>query len=122
MKKLSFALVIFSLIALLYGCTPATPPLAPSPEAFTIDVKVDKPIYTIGENIYITVQSSQNCYLTLYDISTEGEVTQIFPNRFAADNLIQGVQVYRIPDETDQFDFEIEVSSITSSKVYLLSG
>ena len=111
MKKLLFASVVLCLLPLLIGCTPAMPTPQPTPTptpgAFSIDIKVDKPVYQIGENIFITVQPSRNCYLSLYDISTVGEVTQIFPNRFAADNLLQGAQVYRIPSEADAFDFEI---------------
>ncbi len=53
-----------------------------------IEVQVDKPVYRIGEFIVLTVRSNQDCYLALYDISTEGEVSQIFPNKYANDNLI----------------------------------
>lgn len=111
MKKLSFVSSVLCLVVLLMSCTPATPPPqptpTPAPRAFSIDVKVDKSVYLIGENIFITVRPNWSCYLTLYDISTLGEVTQIFPNRFASDNLLQGAQLYRIPSEADAFDFEV---------------
>jgi hypothetical protein len=115
MKKLSFVSSVLCMIVLLMSCTPATPPPqppptpapTPAPRGFSIDLKVDKPIYQIGENIFITVRPSRDCYLTLYDISTLGEVTQIFPNHFAADNLLQAAQLYRIPSEADAFDFEV---------------
>ena len=103
MKKRLFLISVLVLVILLSGCYTPQPRTIP----FTIDVKVDKPIYRIGGKIFITVRASQTCYLSLYDISTEGEVTQIFPNKFALDNLIQGGQIYRIPATSDTFDFEV---------------
>jgi len=103
MKKLCMLLSLFLLVVLLHGCYTPKPSIQP----FTIEVKLDKDTYHIGEMIVITVRASQNCYLTLYDISTEGEVTQIFPNRFAQDSKLEGGIAYRIPSQQDQFDFEI---------------
>ncbi|MCP4397472.1 MAG: DUF4384 domain-containing protein [bacterium] len=104
---LSSAFVIAILIG---GC--ATPP-PPSdgggdiPDPFTMEVKVAKEVYVPGEFIVIEIWASEDCYLSLYDISTLGEVTQIFPNRYAADNLIKGGQIYPIPAKSDKFDFEV---------------
>ncbi len=106
-------LICILLIALLVsGCPtpkPPTPRPTPTPSAFTMEVKLDKPVYKIGEFIIISVRATRSCYLSLYDISTLGEVTQIFPNQLMAysDNFIQGNQLYRIPAATDKFDFEI---------------
>lgn len=108
-KSVSFCMTALFLFGALSGCAtrPVTPQPTPTPQAFAIEVKVDKPAYKIGELMYITVRASQACYLTLYDISTVGEVTQIFPNRFAKDNKIQGGVAYRIPTESDKFDFKV---------------
>ena len=98
------------MVVLLISCSSSTPPPpdpTPPPPSFTMRLNVDKPVYNIGENVIISAMASQECYLTLYDISTLGEVTQIFPNRFAEDNLIQGNQEYQIPTEVDRFNFEI---------------
>lgn len=103
MKKFCLVLSLVLFVVVLYGCYTAPPP----PPPFTIEVKADKEVYHIGEMVIFAVRASQSCYLTLYDISTKGEVTQIFPNRYAQDNWIQGGTVYRIPDKQDSFDFEI---------------
>lgn len=92
------------------GCVSSKPPTTPTPTpapAFNIELKADKPVYRAGEFIYITVRATQECFLSVYDISTLGEVTQIFPNRYAADNKIQGNIAYRIPAASDKFDFEV---------------
>jgi len=113
MKKLGFILRLFVMLSLLQGCYMAPPPSsqppapAPAPASYTMEVRTDKNAYRIGEKVVITVRTSQDCYLTLYDISTQGEVTQIFPNQFAADNQIKGGVVYSIPTQTDTFDFLI---------------
>jgi hypothetical protein len=103
MKKFCMVLSLILLVIALHGCY--TAPSSPPP--FTIEVKVDKDVYHVGDFVVVIVRASQECHLTLYDISTEGEVTQIFPNQFAQDNWIQGEAVYRIPDKQDSFDFEI---------------
>ena len=105
MKKLGLVVSLLLIVTFLSGCYTAPPPSPQTP--FTLGVSVDKNVYRIGEKIVITVQASQGCYLTLYDISTVGEVTQIFPNQFASDNLIKGGVTYHIPTEADSFDFEI---------------
>jgi len=95
-------------MVLLQGCfyTASTPPGA-QPVPFTIEVFVDKSVYRVGEYIVITVRASQDCYLSLYDISTLGEVSQLFPNRFASNNQLQRGRAYRIPAEADAFNFKI---------------
>ncbi len=110
MKKIVNILVVFLGIALLQGCyNPGPPPQQPrTVEQFSIELKTDKPVYRVGENVTVTVRANRDCYLSLYNTSSEGEVTQIFPNTYASDNLIQAGQVYRIPTETDSFDFELE--------------
>lgn len=93
------------LLVIMQGCY--APPVKPPQEIHNLLVRVDKNMYKIGEKIVITVQTTRDCYLSLWDTSTKGEVTQIFPNRFASDNLIRRGAAYRIPDQNDQFDFEI---------------
>lgn len=98
-------------VVVVSGCAspkPPTPTPTPTPTAFNIEVKADKPVYNVGEFIYLTVRATQACFLSVYDISTLGEVTQIFPNRFAVDNKIQGNVAYRIPTDSDRFDFAVD--------------
>ncbi len=112
MKRYALFVHMLLVTIVVSGCAGSKPPTPNPPKpvpAFTMEVKVDKPVYHIGEFILISVQASRSCYLTLYDISTLGEVTQMFPNSLMRynDNLIQGNLLYRIPAETDTFDFKI---------------
>jgi len=104
------SIIVGAALMLAGGCVSSKPPTQPTPTpapTFNIELKADKPAYRVGEFIYLTVRSTQECFLSVYDISTLGEVTQIFPNRYAADNKIQGNAVYRIPADSDRFDFEV---------------
>ena len=108
MKKRVVVLGVFVLAVLFGGCASSPPPSdGGDTEPFAMEVKVAKNVYMPGEFIVIEVWANEDCYLSLYDISTLGEVTQIFPNRYASDNLIQGGQIYPIPAKNDSFDFEV---------------
>lgn len=109
MKKCMFVGCLLLIVTIMHGCY--TPPPSTgggtTQQPFSLRLSVAKNRYSVGETIVISVRSTQSCYLTLYDISTLGEVTQIFPNQFAADNFIEGGYPYPIPDQKDKFDFEI---------------
>jgi len=97
-------------IGLLTSCVATTPPInipPPPPNDFSLSVWVDRPEYAINEKVVVNVQTTRDCYLTLFDITPAGTVTQIFPNRFASDNLVQANLTYQIPDLADKFDFQV---------------
>jgi hypothetical protein len=100
--------MLVCVLVLLQGCyAPSPPPGGTTQTEFAVQIGVDKQMYKVGELVVFTVQVSQDCYLTLYNTSSEGEVTQIFPNKFAQDNFIRKGYQYRIPDYSDSFDFEV---------------
>jgi len=77
---------------------------------FKINVWVDKgcgSTYRVGENLIVYFESSQDCYLTLFDFTPEGKVRQIFPNRYHKDNFIRAHKVYAVPGERDSFKFGV---------------
>lgn len=107
MKKY-FPIYVVLVGLLVHGCMyPQKPPPPPQPQPFTVRIEADKTVYRVGETIAFTVQVNRDCYLTLYDISTEGEVTQIFPNRYTSHNFLEANKVYRIPEAADPFEFEV---------------
>ncbi len=106
MKKYFLFVNAFLVLILLSSCYRA--PQQPRSVPFTIEVNVDKPVYRVGDNVTIVVRTNRDSYLALYDISTQGEITQIFPNCYAQDNKIQGGKTYHIPTPSDEFDFLVE--------------
>ncbi len=84
--------------------------LYPSPTGFDIDVWVDKgdmATYKPGENLVIYFKSNQDCYLTLFDITPDGRVQVIFPNRYLTDNFIVKNEVYCFPSSGSNFEFKV---------------
>jgi hypothetical protein len=43
-------------------------------------------------------RSKKDCYLVLYNVGPDGEITQLFPNMFIKDNHIKANRTYIIPD------------------------
>jgi hypothetical protein len=63
--------------------------------------------YAIGEAIVLNFSVSKDCYLTLIDIGTDGQVLILFPNKYHPDNKVQGGQKYKIPPEGSQYVFRL---------------
>ncbi len=83
--------------------------VSPNP-SFKIKVWADKAegaTYYAGEKLTVYFQSTRNCYLTLLDFTPEGEVHQIFPNKWERDNFVRAGKVYQIPAPGDAFEFTI---------------
>ncbi len=91
------------------------PKAAPS---FTVDVWVDKdpsgnatPRYAIGENISISVRVSEQAYIYLFDIRSNGEIDQILPNNFdtqGKSNLLAAGQVKTFPHPDAPYTFKVD--------------
>jgi hypothetical protein len=61
--------------------------------------------YKIGDKITLFFRSDTDCYLTLFNLGTSGNVTVLFPNRLFQDNYIKAGQTYTLPGEGYPFDY-----------------
>lgn len=59
----------------------------------------------IGDKINLHFSSEKDCYLTLLNYGTSGNMTVLLPNGFSQDNFIQGGKTYAIPGEEHRFDY-----------------
>jgi hypothetical protein len=75
---------------------------------FSIDIWTDKKRYHIGEAIRFFFRSDRDCYLTLVDYQTNGDVLVLFPNRYCQDNFIKAGTTYVIPDADYGFTLTVE--------------
>ncbi|MEO2044811.1 MAG: DUF4384 domain-containing protein [Nitrospinaceae bacterium] len=84
--------------------------IASKPETPTFNIRVwtNKNEYQIGEKIVFHVTSDKDAYLTLFDISSSGDTTVIFPNAYHKDNFLQGGRTYDIPAEDYGFQFDVQ--------------
>ena len=64
--------------------------------------------YQIGDRILVHLQASQNCYLTLLNVSSDGALTVVYPNALHKDNFLPAGQSITIPGPQDGFDYRLE--------------
>lgn len=81
----------------------------PNPD-FRINLWTDRganPSYAIGDTVNFNFKSNEDCYLTLIDISADGKVTVLFPNKFNSDNKIKAGREYSIPSKDMGFKIKV---------------
>ena len=55
----------------------------------------------------IRFYANRDCFLKLYHIDVNKNMKLILPNRFYPDNRIRGRRLYRIPDSSHTFTFNL---------------
>ena len=78
--------------------TTAAQIVAPHPGALSTAILADRAdaTYAIGETIRMTLNASQDSYVTVLDIGPTGKVTQLFPNAYQTDNKLRAGQPVEI--------------------------
>jgi hypothetical protein len=76
--------------------------------SFHIDIWTDRKTYRIGEEIRFYFRSDMDCYLTLVDYETNGNVKVLFPNRYSQNNFIKAGNTYVIPGIDFGFKLNVE--------------
>jgi TolB-like protein len=74
---------------------------------FDVRVWTDKKEYEVNEEIVFYVKSEKNSYLTMLDVSPNGNITVIFPNKFHRDNFIESGVTYQVPSPDYGFKFKV---------------
>lgn len=74
---------------------------------FQMSFRAGKSEYRIGEKMRFFFKTDKECYLTIIDIGTSGNVTVIFPNQFCPDNLISAGLEHPIPGADYPFQLEV---------------
>ncbi len=112
------------------GVPPATTGVE-SPESGDLGVKVwtdkgdENPTYYVGERIYVSFTVKKDCYVTVYDADSTGNVNILFPNPYHKDNLVRKGRVYTIPTSNYEYDLVIKgptgdevIFAVASSHIY----
>jgi len=76
----------------------------------TIDVWTNKgegAVYHAGERIRVYFRTSRDCYVTLYNVDTQGYVHLLYPAGPADQHLVIGGRLYRIPSSSSPYDLTI---------------
>ncbi|MFQ5964335.1 MAG: DUF4384 domain-containing protein [Candidatus Scalinduaceae bacterium] len=74
---------------------------------FNINVWTNSKVYRIGEPTTIYLTSDRDCYVTLLNVRSNGEIWELFPNRYNRNNFIRANVRYSIPSTNDDFKLSI---------------
>lgn len=69
------------------------------PGSLTILTLLDRPdaTYALGETVRLAVKSSEDAYITVFNVGPSGKVTQLFPNAFQTANKVKAGEAVEIP-------------------------
>jgi hypothetical protein len=67
----------------------------------------DGGVYRGGERMYVYLKATKDCYVRLVYHQADATNIQVFPNTWAENRKIRAGKAYRIPEETDRFEFSI---------------
>jgi len=77
----------------------------------SVDVWINKEeggVFTSGEKMQVFFRASQDAYVLIYNIDTEGYIHLIYPFRPNDPALVQGGESYRVPSRHDPYDLVAE--------------
>lgn len=72
-----------------------------------VELWSEKEEYRFGEKFTLNAKVNQDCYLTLIEVGPEGKATVIFPNHYSQGNAVKAGVVYKVPDPSAGFEFEV---------------
>ena len=74
-----------------------------------VSADLDRPdrTYKHGDNIVLTLETSEDAYVWVFDTGTSGKVHQIFPNRYDEDNFVRGGMPVAIPGTDAKYDLAV---------------
>ncbi|OQW92474.1 MAG: hypothetical protein BWK78_01610 [Thiotrichaceae bacterium IS1] len=85
---------------------PAVQTVAPTPGRFEIKLRAEKEAYRVGEKVRVQITPSKDCYLTVLDMGTSGNVFILFPNRYQPDNRVLANTTVVVPGENAPVDYQ----------------
>ena len=62
----------------------------------------------IGDEAAVCFEVDRPCHVTIFDYSTDGSITVLFPNRFQPDNRVRPERTYRIPAEEGGYRIRVQ--------------
>ena len=85
--------------------------------SFEVETFVDKddsgrdvPSYEVGEDIRIGVRTSEDAYVYLFSVKSDGEIQQILPNEvdsYGRDNFVRADRTKYFPPDDARYSFEV---------------
>jgi hypothetical protein len=107
--------------------TELTPPASNPASAATglaVSASVDRPdrSYQHGENLVLTVETTEDAYVWVFDTGTSGKVHQIYPNQYETTNFLAANVPIEIPRADSRYQLAVshpsgaELITVVASK------
>jgi hypothetical protein len=63
--------------------------------------------YRDGEQLVVNFFAGRDCYIRIFHVDVNGKMSLIFPNPYFADNKVTAKRIYKIPDSSYPFTFDL---------------
>lgn len=84
---------------------------------YQVTCKLNKKIFSSGDEMIIHVKASKPSYLTVLNFSADGRVFLLFPNQLRKDNYVLALEEFQVPSEADRKDvLKLQVSTLPGHK------
>lgn len=67
--------------------------------SFKISASLNRPVFKSGDDVVLSVRSTQDCYLTVFNISENGEAYLVLPNKYVPNRKVRKGEVFLYPSE-----------------------
>lgn len=68
---------------------------------FSLDANLNKTYFQEGEELFLSVTPTKDCYLTILNIMSDENVVTIFPNQYRENNFVKAGDTFELPNKTD---------------------
>jgi hypothetical protein len=89
--------------------TPPIPSAGGSEASLAVSARVDRPdrSYQHGETLVLTVETTEDAYIWVFDTGTSGKVHQIFPNQYETSNFLAANARLDIPRADSNYQLAV---------------
>lgn len=71
----------------------------PDPDFKILKASLNQPAFYGGDELNLTLKVSRDCYITLLNIDSDGNITVVFPNGYAQNSFVKAGQTVNIPGD-----------------------
>jgi hypothetical protein len=69
---------------------------------FRADIALEKSVFTEGENLVLTVTTTKDAHIHIFNVGADGAVTALVPNRYHREKFVRAGTTFRFPSSEEQ--------------------
>ena len=71
----------------------------PDPDFKILKASLNQPAFYDGDDLELTLKVSRDCYITLLNVDSDGNITMVFPNGYSSNSFVKAGQTVNIPGD-----------------------